>query len=71
VKRLLVLALLCVPAIGCGSGDKELAPTTDPEAIKREQERLGGQMPGGKSSPAKNARDDAIKREQERLKSRP
>lgn len=65
MKRLLVFGLFCLPAIGC-SGEKELPPTTDPDAIRREQERLGGAMPGGKAS-----KGDAIKREQDRLKSRP
>jgi hypothetical protein len=60
-----MLGLLCALPLGCG-GD-ELKPTTDPDAIKREQERLGGQIPGA----SKNAKDDAIKREQDRLKSKP
>jgi hypothetical protein len=71
VKRLLVLALLCVPAFGCSDSGKDLPPTTDPEAIKREQERLGGKMPGGKAVGSQNPQADAIKREQDRLKARP
>jgi len=38
----LMMALVGVTAFGC-DGPKELPPPTDPDAIKKEQERLGGQ----------------------------
>ena len=62
------LALACaVMVAGCGGGT-DLSPTTDPDAIKREQERLGGQVPGGNK---KAAKDDPVRREQERLRGQP
>jgi hypothetical protein len=40
VKRLLVVLALAVGAVGCGDSQKELPPTQDKDAIKKEQERL-------------------------------
>ena len=45
MKRLLVvltLAVGAVGAVGCGGEQKQLPPTTDQDAIKKEQERLRG-----------------------------
>ena len=50
--------------IGCGPSKGELPPTTDPEAIKKEQERLRGGLPGGKNK----EKYDPIKAEQDRLR---
>lgn len=54
MKRLIVAAVL-FGACGCGGGDKELPPTTDPDAIKKEQERLRGGpgVPAAKQKAAK------------------
>ncbi|MDY3563252.1 hypothetical protein R5W23_004752 [Gemmata sp. JC673] len=62
-RYVLALPLLAL-VLGCGGGD--LPTTSDPDAIKREQERLSGGAGGPKSAP-KGAKDDAIRREQERL----
>ncbi|HEY1186988.1 MAG TPA: hypothetical protein VGE74_04990 [Gemmata sp.] len=63
MTRYALALLLAVPAFGCGSSD--LPTTSDPDAIRREQERLGG---GGPKGAPKGAKDDAVRREQERLK---
>ena len=70
MKRYVLLAALSGLALGCGQS--ELPATTDPDAIKREQERLRGETngPGGPKSTG-DAKADAIKREQERLKGGP
>ena len=39
----LILLMTLAGVVGCGSGGgKDLPSTTDPDAIKREQERLSG-----------------------------
>ncbi|MDY3553037.1 hypothetical protein R5W24_002127 [Gemmata sp. JC717] len=63
-RYVLALPLLAL-VLGCGGGD--LPTTSDPDAIKREQERLSGGAGGGPKSAPKGAKDDAIRREQERL----
>jgi hypothetical protein len=68
MKRLLAIALFSVLAVGCGGSDLE--PTTDPEAIKREQERLEGPLPGSKAKKS-DPRSDAVRREQQRLNNMP
>lgn len=42
MKRLLGVLVLAAAfgAAGCGGNDKALAPTTDKDAIKKEQERI-------------------------------
>ncbi|QDU18170.1 hypothetical protein [Urbifossiella limnaea] len=54
MKRLIV-AFVLAAVCGCGGGDKELPTTTDPDAIKREQERLRGGpgVPAAKQKAAK------------------
>lgn len=42
---------LTVAAIGCG-GTKETPPVTDPDAIRKEQERLRNEMPSTRQAPA-------------------
>ncbi|AMV23956.1 hypothetical protein VT84_06145 [Gemmata sp. SH-PL17] len=64
MKRFVILAAVCGLAIGCGGS--EVTPTASSDAIKREQERLGGG--GGPANAPKGAKDDAVKREQDRLK---
>lgn len=64
-KAWYVLAVAAVCGLGAGCGSPELKPTTDPDAIKREQERLRG---SGPKAPKGGESDDPIKREQERLK---
>ena len=65
MKRLLIVAALF--AVGCG-GNKDSAPVTDPDAIRKEQEKLGGPLPGGDGPGAKNGGYDPIKAEQDRLR---
>jgi hypothetical protein len=55
---------LTVAVVGCGPSKGELTPTTDPDAIKKEQDRLRGGLPGGKNK----EKYDPIKAEQERLR---
>lgn len=62
--------MLIAGLAGCGGGSTELPPTTDAEAIKKEQEKLRGPLPGGTST-SKSIQEDAIKREQERLRRGP
>ena len=68
MKRLLSIALLSGLAVGCGGSDLE--PTTDPDAIKREQERLEDPLPGSKARKS-DAKTDAVRREQQRLRNMP
>lgn len=68
MKRLLAIALFSGLAVGCGGSDLE--PTTDPEAIKREQERLANDLPGSKAGKG-DAKSDAVRREQQRLRNMP
>ena len=67
MKRLFAIALLSGLVVGCGGGGTDLEPTTDPDAIKREQERLRGDLPGSKGS----GKSDAVRREQQRLQNMP
>ena len=62
--------ILCACGLLAGCGGGSIAPTTDPEAIKKEQESLRGALPGGSGKPV-GAADDPIKREQERLRRGP
>lgn len=65
MKRFVILTAFALPALGCGGSD--LPTTNDPDAIRREQERLSGGAGGGPKSAPKGAKDDAVRREQERL----
>lgn len=67
-RTLFLLPVLLGLTLVVGCGGPDLPPTSDPEAIKKEQERLGGAMPGGagKKTPANSS--DPIAREQERLR---
>lgn len=51
MRHALLAFTLVVSVIGCGGG-KETPPVTDPEAIRKEQERLRNEIPGTRQLPA-------------------
>lgn len=51
MRPMLLTFGLLVCLIGCGGG-KETPPVTDPEAIRKEQERLRNEIPSTRQPPA-------------------